>query len=87
MKTKIQVILSCLLGLSSVSFAQSSISKWQAQPIVIDGDRADWVNIPRFFDSQSNVQYEFRNDAQNLFLPALLWILSNTRLQIQRKNP
>ena len=68
MKTKIQVILSCLLGLSSVSFAQSSISKWQAQPIVIDGDRADWVNIPRFFDAQSNVQYEFRNDAQNLYL-------------------
>lgn len=68
MKTKIQVILLCLLGLSSVSFAQSSLSKWQAQPIVIDGDRADWVNIPRFFDAQSNVQYEFRNDAQNLYL-------------------
>jgi uncharacterized membrane protein YgcG len=68
MKTKIQLIFLCLLGLSSISFAQSSISKWQAQPIVIDGDRADWVNIPRFFDAQSNVQYEFRNDAENLFL-------------------
>jgi len=68
MKTKIQLIFLCLLGLSSISFAQSSISKWQAQPIVIDGDRADWVSIPRFFDSQSNVQYEFRNDAKNLFL-------------------
>jgi len=68
MKQKIQLLLLSLLGLSSVSFAQSSLSKWQAQPIVIDGDRADWVTIPRFFDSQSNVQYEFRNDAQNLFL-------------------
>lgn len=68
MKTKIQLIFLCLLGLSSISFAQSSISKWQAQPIVIDGDRADWGSIPRFFDSQSNVQYEFRNDAKNLFL-------------------
>lgn len=68
MKQKIQLIFLSLLGLSSVSFAQSSISKWQAQPIVIDGDRADWVNIPRFFDSQSNVQYEFRNDDKNLYL-------------------
>jgi hypothetical protein len=68
MKTKIQVILLSLLGLSSISFAQSSISKWQVQPIVIDGDRADWGSIPRFFDSQSNVQYEFRNDDKNLYL-------------------
>jgi len=68
MKTKIQLVSLCLLGLSSISFAQSSISKWQAQPIVIDGDRSDWVSIPRFFDSQSNVQYEFRNDDKNLFL-------------------
>jgi hypothetical protein len=68
MKTKFQLLFLGLLGLSSISVAQSSISKWQAQPIVIDGDRADWVSIPRFFDSQSNVQYEFRNDAQNLFL-------------------
>lgn len=68
MKQKIQLIFLSLLGLSSISFAQSSISKWQAQPIVIDGDRADWGTIPRFFDSQSNVQYEFRNDDKNLYL-------------------
>ncbi|MBV5281160.1 MAG: hypothetical protein JZU53_01875 [Paludibacter sp.] len=68
MKTKLQLLFLGLLGLSSISPAQSSISKWQAQPIVIDGDRADWVNIPRFFDSSSNVQYEFRNDDKNLYL-------------------
>ena len=68
MKTKIQLISLCLLGLSSISLAQSSLSKWQAQPIVIDGDRSDWVSIPRFFDAQSNVQYEFRNDDKNLYL-------------------
>ncbi len=68
MKTKIQLISLFLLGLSSASFAQSSLSKWQTQPIVIDGDRSDWVSIPRFFDAQSNVQYEFRNDDKNLFL-------------------
>ena len=68
MKTKIQLISLCLLGLSSISLAQSSLSKWQAQPIVIDGDRSDWVSIPRFFDAQSNVHYEFRNDDKNLYL-------------------
>lgn len=68
MKQKIQLLLFGLLGLSSISLAQSSLSKWQSQPIVIDGDRSDWVSIPRFFDSSSNVQYEFRNDAQNLYL-------------------
>ncbi len=68
MKTKFQLLIFSLLCFSSILPAQSSISKWQAQPIVIDGDRADWVSIPRFFDSSSNVQYEFRNDAQNLFL-------------------
>lgn len=68
MKTKFQLLFLCLLGLSSISFAQSSLSKWQAQPIVIDGDRSDWVSIPRFFDSSSNIQYEFRNDDKNLYL-------------------
>ena len=68
MKTKFQLLFLGLLGLSSISLAQSSISKWQAQPIVIDGDRADWGSIPRFFDAQSNVQYEFRNDDKNLYL-------------------
>ncbi len=48
--------------------AQQSASKWQAQPIVIDRNATDWVTIPRFFYSQSNVQYEFRNEATNLYL-------------------
>lgn len=49
-------------------FAQVSTSKWQAQPIVIDGQGADWTTLPRFFNADSNVKYEFRNDAQNLYL-------------------
>lgn len=56
--------ITCLTGIS----AQVSNSKWQIQPIIIDGNGSDWQSIPRFFNSESNVQYEFRNDAQNLYL-------------------
>jgi hypothetical protein len=66
-----QIILLAISGLFSIYsslHAQESISKWQGQPIIIDGNLSDWESIPRFFDSESNVQYEFRNDAQNLYL-------------------
>jgi len=66
-----QIILFAISGLFSIYssvHAQESISKWQNQPIIIDGSLSDWGSIPRFFDSESNVQYEFRNDTQNLYL-------------------
>ena len=57
-----------LLTFSISALAQISSSKWQTQPIVIDGDGSDWGLLPRFFNSESNVKYEFRNDAQNLYI-------------------
>ncbi|MEI7501889.1 MAG: hypothetical protein WCJ61_01255 [Paludibacter sp.] len=65
---KIQFTLLIIFAFSTGISSQISNSKWQAQPIVIDGDAADWVSIPRFFNAESNVQYEFRNDANNLFI-------------------
>ena len=58
-----------LLTLSFFPFisAQTSTAKWQAQSLVIDGDGSDWGSMPRFFNSDSNIKYEFRNDAQNLY--------------------
>lgn len=55
--------VTCFTG----TFAQVSTSKWQAQPILIDGDGSDWGYLPRFFNTESNIKYEFRNDAQNLY--------------------
>jgi hypothetical protein len=68
MKRLIQFIFLTILSLFAGVMAQVSTSKWQATPIVIDGDCSDWVTNPRFFNAESNVKYEFRNDAQNLYL-------------------
>jgi hypothetical protein len=68
MRNIILIAVSAVLCLCSSIHAQESLSKWQSQPISIDGDASDWKSIPRFFDSESNVQYEFRNDAQNLYM-------------------
>ncbi|MDR3651464.1 MAG: hypothetical protein P4L34_00675 [Paludibacter sp.] len=68
MKRLIQLTLLGVLSLFANAFAQVSSSKWQSQPIVIDGDGSDWGTLPRFFNADSNVKYEFRNDAQNLYI-------------------
>jgi len=68
MKRQIQLLFLGALSLTSSAFSQVSSSKWQAQPIVIDGNGSDWVTIPRFFNAESNVKYEFRNDADNLYI-------------------
>ena len=68
MKRLIQLTLLTVLTLFTGVMAQVSTSKWLSQPIVIDGDGSDWGTNPRFFNAESNVKYEFRNDAQNLYL-------------------
>ena len=68
MKRLIQLTLLSVFSLFSGAIAQVSTSHWQVQPIAIDGDGSDWGTNPRFFNAESNVKYEFRNDAQNLYL-------------------
>ena len=68
MKRLIQLTFLTVLSLFSGIMAQVSTSKWEAQSIVIDGNGADWGTLPRFFNAESNVKYEFRNDAKNLYL-------------------
>ncbi len=62
-----KISLLILLTISSCTLAQTSTAKWQSQPIIIDGDGSDWGMLPRFFNTESNLKYEFRNDAQNLY--------------------
>jgi uncharacterized membrane protein YgcG len=57
-----------LLTISYHSFAQTSTAKWQSQPMLIDGSGKGWGTLPRFFNTDANVKYEFRNDSQNLYL-------------------
>ena len=68
MKRLIQLTFLTVLSLFSGIMAQVSTSKWEPQSIVIDGNGADWNTLPRFFNAESNVKYEFRNDAKNLYL-------------------
>lgn len=68
MKRLVQFTLFTLLSLFTGSMAQVSTSKWQTQPIVIDGDGSDWGTLPRFFNADSNIKYEFRNDERNLYI-------------------
>ena len=67
MKRFLQIVVLSLISLCGTLFAQVSIAKWQIQPIVIDGDGSEWGMLPRFFNTESNIKYEFRNDAQNLY--------------------
>ena len=68
MKRLFQLTLLTVLSLFTGIMAQVSTSKWEAQSIVIDGDGSDWGTLPRFFNAESNVKYEFRNDSQNLYI-------------------
>ena len=68
MKRFILFMLLGVLSIFSSIYAQVSSSKWQDQPIAIDGYGSGWGINPRFFNAESNVKYEFRNDAQNLYL-------------------
>ena len=66
-KRLFQLFLVSSLSLFSTLCAQISTAKWQVQPIVIDGDGSDWGMLPRFFNTESNIKYEFRNDGINLY--------------------
>ncbi len=66
-KRLIQLILLNVIALFSAGYAQLSTAKWQTQPIVIDGDASDWGMLPRFFNTESNLKYEFRNDYRNMY--------------------
>jgi hypothetical protein len=67
MKKLLRFSLLILLTISSCTIAQTSTAKWQSQPMVIDGEGSDWGMLPRFFNSESNIKYEFRNDDKNLY--------------------
>jgi len=57
-----------------------STAKWQSVPLSIDGNSSDWGSNIRFFNSDSRIQYEFRNDDKNLFL-----IIKSTDQAMQRQ--
>jgi len=69
-----------MLCVSINSNAEDSTAKWQPEPLTIDGSSADWGNNLRFFNSDSRIHYEFRNDDRNLYL-----IVKTTDLAIKHQ--
>ena len=67
MKRFLQIVLLGSISLFGTLSSQVSTAKWQTEPILVDGNGSDWGMLPRFFNSESNLKYEFRNDAQNLY--------------------
>jgi hypothetical protein len=67
MKQIFGLIVLSLVTCFTATNAQVSTAKWQAQPMVIDGQGSDWGVLPRFFNTESNIKYEFRNDDKNLY--------------------
>ncbi len=49
-------------------FSQEVRSRWTDTPLKIDGDNSDWIKNPKYWDSDSKVLYEARNDSENLYL-------------------
>jgi len=80
MKKSLQLTLVAILSLFTSAFAQVSTAKWQSHPIIIDGDAKDWGTAPCFTNSDSKINYEFRNDDRNLYL-----ILKTTDENMQKQ--
>ena len=66
MKKLIFVILGIVSSI--MVFSQEVRSRWTDTPLKIDGDNSDWIKNPKYWDSDSKVLYEARNDSENLYL-------------------
>lgn len=67
MKKKISLTCVALACFITGIFAQLTEINWQPTLLEIDGNPNDWTTNLRFFDSESKIKYEFRNDAVNLY--------------------
>ncbi len=67
MNNKILLPIIALVCSISAVFAQQSKINWQPTLLEMDGNPNDWTTNLRFFDSESNIKFELRNDAENLY--------------------
>lgn len=78
------LILVLFLVLSN-TFVKSQVYdlKWQPQPYQIDGDKSDWNDRPRYYDGETGILYEVRNDSVNLYL---VFEIPNQQTQMKAMN-
>ncbi len=48
--------------------AEKNNLKWQNEPLLVDGNTQDWGEKLRFYHSGSKIQFDIRNDDQNLYI-------------------
>lgn len=65
---KKQLILLSILLITSTLNAQTLESNWQTSNVEIDGNKLDWGQSLRFFNSKSKIIYDIRNDSTGLYL-------------------
>ena len=59
------ILTFCIPGFSSEKYVQS---QWASTPIIIDGADSDWEGGALTLNKKTQVDYAFRNDANNLYV-------------------
>lgn len=57
-----------LLLISGVTIAETKQSVYQTSPINIDGKMTEWGINPKYFNSESGILYEVRNDESQIYI-------------------
>jgi hypothetical protein len=69
MKTLLRkLLLQFSLLLPLMGWAEERVATFQSSPINIDGKMTEWGINPRYFNSESNLLYELRNDSSQVYI-------------------
>jgi hypothetical protein len=65
-----KILTATLIAILATSlFGQTeNISKWQSTSLTIDGNVADWLSRPPYYDNVTKLAFDIRNDGNNLYL-------------------
>jgi hypothetical protein len=65
-----KILMGILLGILATSvFGQfDNTLKWQAGAIKIDGNIADWSSQPAYYDDNTKLAFDIKNDSNNLYM-------------------
>ncbi len=68
-KTLVTLLFSGLAGLfNSAASAQTDVNIWAAQPILVDGNSAEWHEPLNNYNSETQLAFALANDQNNLYL-------------------
>ncbi len=62
------LILFGLAAWPALASIDTTVSVWATAAPAIDGTPDDWAGVPRGLDKTTQVEYAFRNDAENLYV-------------------